>query len=118
MATRSWLQGVATGLLLAAAGLAADRSTTLSVQVRPEAALRAAGFDAFDLKIRLAPGAEARLWMADACTASAPDGYLVSRSGTFQIAVAGVPGQGANVCLSSSDGQLLLSWPVTRPVSP
>ena len=72
-----------------------------------------AGTDSLRVKIRLNEGAQARIWIADACLTPAADAYVVPRSASYLIALAQVPGQGANACLASSDSVLAASVPVT-----
>jgi hypothetical protein len=87
-------------------------TTSLTLQVRPEARLDQDG--AFlHVKIRLARGADARLWSATACGAPLADTLVISRSGTHTIPLSalGAPA-GENICLASSDGTLRLAQPV------
>jgi len=86
--------------------------TTLLVEVRPEAVLASAGPDALRLTIRLAPDAQARLWIADNCLVPAADAYVVSRSARYVIELAQVPGHGASACLASSDNRLAQALPI------
>jgi hypothetical protein len=84
-------------------------TTSLTLQVRPEARLDQDG--AFlHLKIRLARGADARVWSATACGAPLADTVVISRSGTHTIPLSalGAPA-GENICLASSDGTLRLT---------
>ncbi len=90
---------------------------TLLLQVRPEATLQWMGADTLRLKIRLAPGAEARLWGDRACGGPAAERYVVPRSGIYVIPISSIPNNDSgNICLASSDGILSAALPVgTEP---
>jgi len=108
------------------AKLAAQSRTAhgaLTVQVRPEELMRAQAGGVL-LKIRLARGATARLWAADACGAVPPQAEVVAASGVYNIPLsslaAGPSGSGrTNICLISSDGELkdsvAVNWGAARP---
>jgi hypothetical protein len=105
---------MAVGMLCVPPAPAASHTATASLllQVRPEARLDQDG--AFlRVKIRLARGADARLWSATACGAPLADTLVISRSGTHTIPLSalGAPA-GENICLASSDGTLRLAQPV------
>jgi hypothetical protein len=105
---------LAVGMLWVPPAPAAPHTATasLTLQVRPEARLDQEG--AFlRVKIRLARGADARLWSATACGAPLADTLVISRSGTHTIPLSalGAPA-GENICLASSDGTLRLAQPV------
>ncbi len=107
-----WRRSISLALLAAAVAFAAGYST-LVLSVRPEAALMWMGADAVRLKIRLAPGAQARLWGDASCVAPAADAYVVARSGTYVIPVSSIPNSNSgNICLASSDGALSRTLPV------
>jgi hypothetical protein len=80
--------------------------------VRPEARLDQDG-TFLNVKIRLARGADARLWSATTCGAPLADTLVISRSGTHTIPLSALGGPaGENICLASSDGTLRLTQPV------
>jgi hypothetical protein len=87
-------------------------STTLVLQVGQEDLLQLQSGNVA-LKIRLAAGRTARLWVASSCTSPSPESYLIAKSGTYSIPfnalepVSSEPPSGAAyVCLLSSDGVL------------
>lgn len=87
-------------------------STSLMLQVRPEALLRQLNGSLF-VKIRLARGASANIWVANACTSPVPQSAVITASGIYTIPDGSVipssttAGSGATqVCLASSDGVL------------
>jgi hypothetical protein len=102
---------VAVGMLCVPPAPAASHTatTSLTLQVRPEARLDQDG-DFLRVKIRLARGADARLWSATACGAPLADTLVILRSGTHTIPLSalGAPA-GENICLASSDGTLRLT---------
>jgi hypothetical protein len=96
--------------------LAASVSTTLFVQIRPEAALSRQGEDTILLKIRLAPGARAMIWSANACGEPEPGSYIVSRSGIYALPLSIIPGPSdAGTCVASSDGAFALFLDAIAP---
>ena len=99
---------------------AQGRTTTpsLVLQVRPEVRLRA-GIVGLEVKIRLAHGATARLWAANACGSPAADSFVIAASGSYTIPYNALPTATPNpnpsvheICLTSSDGTLNDSTPV------
>jgi hypothetical protein len=84
----------------------------LYVAVRPELSATLDGSGSVQVRIRLAPGAQARVWTSTACATPSPDSYVIARSGTHRIAVATLPGSGTTVCIASSDGRLASSTPL------
>jgi hypothetical protein len=84
----------------------------LYVAVRPELSATLDGSGSVQVRIRLAPGAQARVWTSAACAAPSPDSYVIARSGIYRIAVDTLPGSGAMVCVASSDGRLSSSTPL------
>ncbi len=106
-----WRRCILLALLAAAVVFAAGYSTLVLV-VRPEANMMWMGTDALRLKIRLAPGAHARLWGDQSCGAPAAGAYAVLRSGNYVIPVSSIPNSGSgNICLASSDGALSRVFP-------
>ena len=83
----------------------------LSVTVRPELTATLDGGGSVQVRIRLAPGTQARVWTAESCAAPIPDAYVIARSGTYHIATSTLAGNGTTVCLASSDGRLAFSIP-------
>lgn len=124
--TKAKIRGTAAGIALVMAsmlgsGVAAHGAdmtahSQLMVQVRPEAALETLGGDAVRLKIRLAPGAQARVWTADSCGVPAPNTYTVAQSGIHVIPISTLAnGSSSNVCLASSDGSLRTQLTISSP---
>jgi hypothetical protein len=101
------------GLLCVLSVRAGFNTATLSlmVQVRPEARLDQHSVFLY-VQIRLARGAEARLWWATTCSPPAPDALVIPRSGSYTIPFAALGSTtGQNICLASSDGTLRLAQP-------
>src|SRR5258708_2632697 len=86
----------------------------LYVAVRPELLATLDGSGSVQIRIRLAPGAQARVWTAATCASPSPDAYVIARSGTYRIAVDTLPGNATIVCVASSDGLLSSSTPTPR----
>jgi len=93
-------------------------TTSLVLQVRPEELLRAQN-GSVELKIRLARGATARLWVASSCTSPSSQSQVIAISGVYRIPlsaltlVSNYPSLSTmRVCLASSDGTLHDSLPV------
>ena len=84
----------------------------LCVAVRPELSATLDGSGSVQVRIRLAPGAQARVWTAASCATPRPDAYVIALSGMYRIAVDTLPGSGAVVCVASSDGRLSSSTPL------
>lgn len=103
-------------LLFGISAFGASRTSLLVVQFRPEAVLVAEGAESARLKIRLAQGATAQLWIAESCDKNPAEAYVISNSSEFAIPLSAVPGSGAAVCLASSDGAIRTSAPLSRPV--
>src|ERR1700682_2300806 len=78
----------------------------LYVSVRPELSAMLDGGGSVQVRIRLAPGAQARVWTAASCAAPSPDDYVIARSGAYRIALDTLPGTGTTVCIASSDGRV------------
>lgn len=90
---------------------AASQTATVSlfVQVRPEARLLQQG-DAVQLKVRLAPGAQAWIWSDGVCGSPASGALPISRSGSYVIPLSALSSTaGGQICLVSSDGALRIS---------
>jgi hypothetical protein len=107
------------GFLFALSGLAqlsSASSAQMVVDVRPEAALAWQGNSMVLIKVRLAPGTQARVWAAESCGVPAGDGaQMISASGTVAIELSTIGGEGMPlVCLSSSDGRLSASLAALR----
>ncbi len=93
-------------------------TTSLVLQVRPEEQLQVQNGSVV-LKIRLARGTMARLWLAESCTPTSPQSQVIIASGNYTIPLnllipaSGIPTPHAmQVCLVSSDGVLNDSRPV------
>ena len=84
----------------------------LYVAVRPELSATVDGSGSVQVRIRLAPGTQARVWTAASCAAPSPDAHVIARSGTYRIALDTLPGSGTTVCIASSDGRLSSSTPL------
>ena len=84
----------------------------LYVSVRPELSTTLDGSGSVQVRIRLAPATQARVWTAATCAAPSPDAYVIPRSGTYRIAVDTLTGNGTTVCVASSDGRLSSSTPL------
>ena len=101
------------GLLFVAAGWAQASSVSsaqMFVDVRAAAALAWQGDSVVLVKVRLAPGTQARVWADDTCGAATASARVVSSSGTVAIGLATIDGAGKPmVCLSSSDGRISAS---------
>jgi hypothetical protein len=103
----------ATTLLLLVLSLSATlafgqpRSSSLTIQVRPEMLLTP-GASSVQLAVRLAPSVQAQVWRADTCAAAPADAFVVTQSGRTQISVAAL-GTGSKVCAASTDRTLLQS---------
>jgi hypothetical protein len=87
-------------------------TTTLTLRVVPEERMEVQG-NAVSLKIRLAPGATARLWAGTSCGAAPPPALVITRSGAYSIqptafgvTYSPTAGQAVGICLLSSDGLL------------
>lgn len=83
-------------------------SSTLVLQIRPEATLQAAGERTVRVKIRLARGTTARLAAQDACTEAPAEARVLEQSGTYQVTL---PGQGKLACLYTAGGVLTAALP-------
>jgi hypothetical protein len=103
-------RAIVTGLLFVVAGWAQHSSVTttqLAVDVRPEAALAWQGDSVVLVKVRVAPGTQARVWTDDTCGAPTTGSQMISASGTVAIELANIGGAGkALVCLAFSDGRI------------
>lgn len=103
-------RAIVAGLLFVVGGWAQHSSVTttqLAVDVRPEAALAWQGDGVVLVKVRMAPGARARVWTDDTCGAPAGSAQVLSASGTVAIELANIGGAGKPlVCLASSDGRI------------
>ena len=93
-------------------------ATSLLLRVAPQEQMELQG-DALAVKIRLARGTTARLWMANACTSPSSESQVITASGAYTIPLntmtevsSGPNGSTAQVCLMSSDGMLSDSRPV------
>lgn len=121
---RSGVRAVTFVVALEAVSLAifgASRSVTetLLVQVRPEAALSYLGNDALLLRIRLAPGAQASIWMAQSCEQPVAGAYVVAQSGIRVLPLSGIPGPpDALICLATSDGSIAVTLRARRTAHP
>jgi len=97
-------------LLGAVGGFAQSSSVSsaqLAVDVRPEATLAWQGDSTVLVKVRLAPGTQARVWADESCSAPTAASQVISLSGTVVIQLADIDATGKPmVCLSSSDGRL------------
>ncbi len=87
-------------------------TSSLVLQVRPEALLQDRN-GSIVVKVRLARGTTARLWMANSCTPASRESHIITFSGIYTIPhgaltpVSNNPSGGATqVCLASSDGVL------------
>ena len=95
--------------------IAADAiSVTLLIRVPPEAALTMAGTEAVNVKIRLPPKSEARVWIGESCSASAGESSSITQSGTFVIPLSSLPGTGHLVCLADASDGILRSVSLDR----
>ena len=99
---------------------AAQRKTAsglIMVQFRPEASISLQG-GTVAVKIRLAEGTQARLWVSDACLAPPEGSYGIAESGEYAIALSTLPGAGGKACLLTTDAELRVSvaLPVAVPV--
>ena len=94
------------GFVCCICGLAESPTVVqLAVRVGSEAALTWQGDRVVLVKIRLALGTQARVWMNDSCGTPPANGHVVPASGTYTIPLGELDGFGTeNVCLSSSDG--------------
>ena len=96
---------LALGLLFAGSAWSESKNAQLVVQVRPEAALAWQGNSAVLVKVRLTPGAQAKVWAGDSCGAPPVGARLIPASGTYTIPLSTIDGDGkAMVCLSSQGG--------------
>ena len=93
-------------------------STSLVLQVRPEELLEDKN-GTLVLKIRLARGTTARLWMANSCTSPSPESQVITNSGNYNMPLNALRpvssdsnSSASHVCLVSSDGVLNDSLPV------
>jgi len=93
-------------------------TSSLVLQVRPEEQLQVQNGSVV-LKIRLARGTMAHLWLAESCTPTSPESQVIIASGNYTIPLnllipaSGNPTPNAmQVCLVSSDGVLNDSRPV------
>jgi hypothetical protein len=97
--------------LSATVAVGQSRSSSVTVQVRPEMLLTPASLNV-QLTVRLAPSVQAQVWRADTCAAVPPDAFVVTQSGRIQIPVAAL-GTGSKVCAASTDGALMQSLDLT-----
>jgi hypothetical protein len=108
-------KAICCGFLFAVCGLAQSSSVTYTqviVDVRPEGALAWQGDSVVFVKVRLAPGTQARVWADESCGAPAVSSQVLPASGMLAINLAAIDGVGkAMVCLSSSDGRISASLP-------
>ena len=108
-------RAIVTGFLVVAAGLAQSSpvsSAQIFVDVRPEVALAWQGDRVLLVKIRLAPGTQARVWADDTCGAPTKGSQVIPASGALAIELANIGGAGKPVvCLASTDGRLSSSLP-------
>jgi hypothetical protein len=93
-------------------------TTSLILEVRPEELLQVQSGGVL-LKIRLARGATAQLWTADACTSPSSQPYVIAASGIYSIPFSTLRALNSDgsrpstqVCLVSSDNLLRDSLPV------
>jgi hypothetical protein len=104
---------IVAGFLFVAAALAQSSSVSsaqIFVDVRPEAVLAWQGDSMVLVKIRLAPGTQARVWASDTCGAPTVGGQVIPASGALAIELASIGGaRKPLVCLASSDGRLSAS---------
>jgi len=108
-------------LLTAVPQLYAQRRTATSsqaLQVRPEELLQDRN-GSVALKIRLARGTTAGLWVANSCASPSPQSHVITMSGIYSILYSALTPVSSNpspstmqVCLVSSDGMLNVSLPV------
>jgi hypothetical protein len=98
-------------------------TTALVLQVRQEELLQVQT-DQVALKIRLARGRTAQVWVANSCTSPMLESLTITQSGTYTVPLATIgattsdsPGGIAYVCLLSSDGVLQDSVSI-RAVAP
>ena len=108
-------------LLTAVPQLYAQRRTATSsqaLQVRPEELLQDRN-GSVALKIRLARGTTAGLWVANSCASPSPQSHVITMSGIYSILYSALTPVSSNpspstmqVCLVSSDGMLNDSLPV------
>ena len=113
-----WKRAVVIGLLFVVAAWAQSfsaNSAQIVVDVRPEAALGWQRNSTVLVKVRLAPGAQARVWAGESCGAVGDDAQVISASGTIPIELGSINGEGKLlVCLTSTDGRLNVSLAASR----
>jgi hypothetical protein len=105
----------AMGLILGSAGLlSADTTSVISVRVTiGEEARIQVWDDSVNLKIRLASGVTARLWLGEVYGLPPATAKMIERSGVFEVSFKDLsPSDGSRVCFQSSDSVLRDSLPV------
>jgi len=85
------------------------QTANLTLTIQPQMQLEKKGANLV-LKIRLAPGADAKLWGDNSCGLPKDNYTTFTASGTYQVSVQNLTALGqAYVCAASSDGRLKAS---------
>lgn len=90
-----------------AGAAAGNGAVTLSVNIRPAVAIRLVGDATAEVRIRLGSGTQAALWRSPACDSAGSRVYTIGESGTYNLGLASIPGEGKILCLRSTDGSLV-----------
>jgi hypothetical protein len=89
----------------------------VTVSIRPAVVVKVQGAEAIGVTIRLAPQTQAKLWKGYECVVMPANAHVIAASGIYTVPLSDIEGQGSQVCLVSTDGNLSVSvsLPPTTP---
>lgn len=98
-------------LATVAFGASARVTNRVIVVIQEQQALVQQGSDML-LKVRLAPGVSARVWVDVSCDTPNEGARIITQSGSYVLPIASSQDGGNSYCMVSSDGQLRAAVPI------